>query len=467
MIVTRFAPSPTGYLHIGGLRTALYSYLWAKRNSGKFLFRIEDTDLARNSKEAADAIVEAFKWVGLAHEGEIVYQSERFDLYKSYVQKLLDAGKAYKCYMSKEDLDALREAQSARKERPHYDGRYRDFTGTPPEGVEPVIRIKAPTSGVVSFVDGVKGEVTFNASDMLDDFIIARSDGTPTYNFVVVIDDALMGVNEVIRGDDHLSNTPKQIILYEALSFDIPKFYHVPMILNPQGKKLSKRDGAVDVMDYKREGYLPEALLNFLIRLGWSHGDQEIFSFEQMQALFDPSHINKSASAYNQEKLVWLNAHYIKQASYERLIEELRFFDVDISLHVKKALLIDALRDRAKTLVEFASLVKQILEAPTCYDEKAVEKFLTADGLGVLEQYLVALKGEKSLLLASEFETFTKAFLEERGLKLKDLAQAIRIAMVGSSVSPSIFDVLEIIGYEDVVKRIETLILFQRSSGES
>lgn len=463
MIVTRFAPSPTGYLHIGGLRTALYSYLWAQRNSGKFLFRIEDTDLARNSKEAADAIVEAFKWVGLAHEGEIVYQSERFDLYKSYVKKLLDEGKAYQCYMSKEDLDALREAQMARKERPKYDGRYRDFKGTPPIGVEPVIRIKAPTSGVISFVDGVKGEVKFNASDMLDDFIIARSDGTPTYNFVVVIDDALMGVNEVIRGDDHLSNTPKQIILYEALGFDIPKFYHVPMILNPEGKKLSKRDGAVDVMDYKREGYLPEALLNFLIRLGWSHGDQEIFSFEEMQTLFDPSHINKSASAYNQEKLVWLNAHYIKQATYARLIDELRFFDVDISLHTKKELLMDALRDRAKTMVEFASLIKQIVEAPMSYDEKAVEKFLTPEGTTVLEHYCEALAHTKELINAGEFETFTKAFLEEKGLKLKDLAQSIRIAMVGSSVSPSIFEVLEIIGYVDVVQRIQKLISFKRS----
>ena len=463
MVVTRFAPSPTGYLHIGGLRTALYSYLWAKRNNGKFLFRIEDTDLARNSKEAADAIVEAFKWVGLAHEGEIVYQSERLDLYKSYVKKLLEEGKAYKCYMSKEDLDALREAQMARKERPRYDGRYRDFTGTSPEGVEPVIRIKAPMSGVVSFVDGVKGEVSFNASDMLDDFIIARSDGTPTYNFVVVIDDALMGVNEVIRGDDHLSNTPKQIILYEALGFDIPKFYHVPMILNPEGKKLSKRDGAVDVMEYKREGYLPEALLNFLIRLGWSHGDQEIFSFDEMKALFDPNDINKSASAYNQEKLLWLNAHYIKQATHDRLIEELRFFNVDISSHTKKELLIDALRDRAKTLVEFANLAKQILEAPICYDEKAVEKFLTADGLGVLEHYFEALKNVNSLSNASDFETFTKTFLEERGLKLKDLAQAIRIAMVGSSVSPSIFEVLEIIGYENVIERIQKLISYKRS----
>jgi len=466
MIVTRFAPSPTGYLHIGGLRTALYSYLWAKKNNGKFLFRIEDTDLARNSKAAADAIVEAFKWVGLAHEGEIVYQSERFELYKSYIQKLLDEGKAYKCYMSKEALDALREEQMVRKERPKYDGRYRDFTGLPPVGVEPVIRIKAPQSGVISFVDGVKGAVSFNASDMLDDFIIARGDGTPTYNFVVVIDDALMGVNEVIRGDDHLSNTPKQIILYEALGFDIPKFYHVPMILNPQGKKLSKRDGAVDVMDYKREGYLPEALLNFLIRLGWSHGDQEIFSFQEMQELFDPSHINKSASAYNQEKLVWLNAHYIKQASYERLIEELRYFDVDISLHVKKELLLDVLRDRAKTLVEFAHMIRQIVEAPQAYESKAVEKFLDNKTVELLTQYNDELKSTIPLQNALEFETFTKIFLDKNGLKLKDLAQAIRIAMVGNSVSPSIFEVLEIIGYRDVVKRIETLILFKRGMGE-
>ncbi|NCB53838.1 MAG: glutamate--tRNA ligase [Epsilonproteobacteria bacterium] len=462
MIVTRFAPSPTGYLHIGGLRTALYSYLWAKRNNGKFLLRIEDTDLARNSKEAAEAIKEAFQWVGLDFEGEIVYQSERFDLYKSYVQKLLDAGKAYKCYMSKEELDALREAQTARKERPRYDGRYRDFTGTPPKGVEPVIRIKAPTSGVISFVDGVKGEVSFNASDMLDDFIIARSDGTPTYNFVVVIDDALMGVNEVIRGDDHLSNTPKQIILYEALGFDVPKFYHVPMILNPEGKKLSKRDGAMDVMAYQKEGYLPETLLNFLIRLGWSHGDQEIFSMDEMIAFFDPSHINKSASAYNQEKLLWLNSHYIKEASYERLIEALRFFDVDLASHPKKELLIDAVRDRAKTLVEFATMIRQIVDAPKTYDEKAIEKFLDTKAVEILSEYKNTLQNAPALEKASEFETLTKNFLEERGLKLKDLAQAIRIAMVGNSVSPSIFEVLEIIGFVHVIERIEALIIYKK-----
>ncbi|MDD3324863.1 MAG: glutamate--tRNA ligase [Sulfurospirillaceae bacterium] len=466
MIVTRFAPSPTGYLHIGGLRTALYSFLWARKNSGKFLLRIEDTDLARNSKEAAEAILEAFKWTGLANDGEILYQSERFDLYKTYVKQLLDANKAYKCYMSKEELDVLRESQMANKERPRYDGRYRDFNGTPSEGVEPVIRIKAPTEGQISFKDGVKGEVVFNVKDMLDDFIIARSDGTPTYNFVVTIDDALSGITDVIRGDDHLSNTPKQIVIYQALGWKVPNFYHVPMILNPEGKKLSKRDGAVDVMDYKKEGYLAEALLNFLIRLGWSHGDQEIFSLEEMRTLFDPSNINKSASAYNAEKLLWLNTHYIKTLPSERLIEELKYFDVDISLHVKKDVLIDALRDRAKTLKEFALHVRQILDTPQNYDEKAVEKFLTPQGIEILKGYFEALVSNGAMSETSEFELFTKDFLEKKELKLKDLAQSIRIAMVGSAVSPSIFEVLSIIGYQEVVKRIENLISYLRRDYE-
>lgn len=466
MIVTRFAPSPTGYLHIGGLRTALYSFLWARRNGGKFLLRIEDTDLARNSKEAAEAIIEAFKWVGLTHDGDILYQSERFDIYKSYVQKLLDTGKAYKCYMSKEELDALRAEQMAKKERTRYDGRYRDFTGTPPLGVEPVIRIKAPLDGQISFVDGVKGEVSFNAKDMLDDFIIARSDGTPTYNFVVSIDDALMGVTEVIRGDDHLSNTPKQIVVYEALGFEVPRFHHVPMILNPEGKKLSKRDGATDVMDYKKEGYLAETLLNFLIRLGWSHGDQEIFSLQEMQAWFDPNDINKSASAYNKEKLLWLNTHYIKTLPADRLIEELKFFDVDIHLHVKKIELIDALRERAKTLKEFAIMVNQIIHAPSSYDEGAVSKFLGGEAIAILQKYLSALEQQGVMEEAETFEQFTKAFLESNGLKLKDLAQSIRIAMVGSAVSPSIFEILAIIGYEEVKQRIQKLISSKRSMRE-
>ena len=462
MVVTRFAPSPTGYLHIGGLRTALYSFLWARRNGGKFLLRIEDTDLKRNSAEAAQAIEDAFKWCGLSHDGEIVYQSQRFDLYKEYVQQLLDEGKAYKCYMSKEELDALREEQQAKKERPRYDGRYRDFDGTPPEGVEPVIRIKTPLEGTIEFNDGIKGDLCFNVKDMLDDFIIARSDGTPTYNFVVTVDDALMGVNNVIRGDDHLSNTPKQIVVYEALGFEVPKFFHVPMIHNAQGKKLSKRDGATDVMEYKSMGYLKEALLNFLIRLGWSNGDQEIFSMEEMLKLFDPNDINKSASAYNPEKLEWLNAQYIKTMPSDRLIEEMKFFDIDISEHKEKVALVDSLRERAKTLDELANSVSTIVNAPQEYDDKSVKKFMKGDALTILEEYLAGLKEAGELNSVEEFETNAKAFLEAKGLGLGKLAQPIRIAVVGSSVSPSVFDVLNIVGYKDVVLRIEKFCEFQR-----
>ncbi len=461
MVITRFAPSPTGYLHIGGLRTALYCYLWSKKNGGKFLLRIEDTDLKRNSKEAALAIEEAFRWTGLSHDEEPIYQSGRFDIYKSYVKKLLEEGKAYKCYMSKEELDELRETQRAQKIRPHYDGRYRDFTGEPPKGVEPVIRIKAPKEGEISFDDGVKDEVRFAVKDMLDDFIIARSDGTPTYNFVVAIDDALMGITDVIRGDDHLSNTPKQIVIYEALGFKIPKFYHVPMILNNQGKKLSKRDGALDVMEYKKEGYLPEALLNFLVRLGWSHSDQEIFSIEEMIEFFNPKDINKSASAYNEEKLIWINAQYIKKLPGDRLIEELKNFGLHVEAHPRKYQLIDSLRERAKTIKELATMATSIVEEPQSYDEKAYKKFIKGDALKNLEAFRQTLLANGECKNASEFEELAKRFLEENGLKLKDLAQPIRIAMVGSAVSPSVFEVLSIVGYKNVIARIEKLINYK------
>ncbi len=459
MTVTRFAPSPTGYLHIGGLRTALYSYLWAKKNKGKFLLRIEDTDLKRNSQEAAKAIEEAFRWCNFAHDGEVIYQSKRFDLYKKYVQQLLDENKAYYCYMSRDELDSMRQAQQAKKERPRYDGTYRDFTGTPPEGIEPVVRIKAPQGEErIEFTDGIKGPLSFKAADMLDDFIIARADGTPTYNFVVAIDDALMGLTHVIRGDDHLSNTPKQIVVYKALGFEIPQFYHVPMILNPQGKKLSKRDGATDVMEYKAMGYFPEALLNFLIRLGWSHGDQEIFSLEEMIALFDPKDVNASASSYNAEKLLWINAQYMKEMPSERIIKELKELGMDITYHDKKELLIDALRERAKTLVEFITMAEPILNAPTDYDEKAVKKFLNDTSLQALQSYHDSLRNADKLREPKDFESFTKAFMEANELKLKILAQPLRIAMVGSAVSPSIYDTMAIIGAEELDNRIDRLL---------
>jgi glutamyl-tRNA synthetase len=458
MTVTRFAPSPTGYLHIGGLRTALYSYLWAKKNEGKFLLRIEDTDLKRNSDEAAQKIEEAFSWCGFAHEGEVIYQSKRFELYKEYIQRLLDKDKAYYCYASKDELDEMRAAQQAKKERPRYDGRYRDFKGTPPQGVDPVVRIKAPLEGIIELDDGIKGNIKFNVVDMLDDFIIARSDGTPTYNFVVAVDDALMGLTDVIRGDDHLSNTPKQLVVYDALGFDKPKFYHVPMILNPSGKKLSKRDGATDVMEYKEMGYFPEALLNFLIRLGWSHGDKELFSLDEMLELFDPKDINSSASAYNGEKLLWINAQYMKTMPSDRIISDLKYLGFDISSNPKSKLLVDSLRERAKTLLEFIDMAKPIVNAPTSYDEKAVKKFLNDESLSVLRNYLVDLKANSSIDKPEEFESFTKDFMDKNEVKLKILAQPLRISMVGSAVSPSIYDTMAVIGYDELVKRIESLL---------
>ncbi len=467
MVVTRFAPSPTGYLHIGGLRTALYSYLWAKKNNGKFLLRIEDTDLKRNSKEAAKAIEEAFKWVGLKQDGKIVYQSTRFDIYKKYIQKLLDEDKAYYCYMSKEELDELRESQMKLKKRPKYDGRYRDFKGTPPKDISPVVRIKSPINENITFKDGIKGTISVNTNDVMDDFIIARSDGTPTYNFVVAIDDHEMGITDIIRGDDHLSNTPKQIIVYNALGWDLPKFYHVPMILNPQGKKLSKRDGAMDVMEYKKEGYLPEALLNFLVRLGWSHGDQEIFSMDEMLKLFDPTNINKSASAYNGEKLLWLNSHFIKESSYERIIKELKYFDVNLENIEKKEILIDALKERAKTLKEFAEKARLILEQPNEYNEKAVKKFLKADSKKIAEQFLDFLKNyNESLKVPADYNEMIGKFLHKFDLKLKNIAQIIRISIVGSAVSPSIYDIMCIVGKDELIKRVEKLIQFMEDNNE-
>jgi len=458
MVVTRFAPSPTGYLHIGGLRTALLSYLWARRNNGKFLLRIEDTDFSRNDEAAARAIVEAFKWVGLEHDGVIEYQSSRLKIYQEYAQKLLDEGKAYKCYMSKEELEALREEQMARKERAKYDNRYRNFTGEIPEGREAVIRIKAPLKGSITVHDGVKGDVVFNVEDILDDFIIARADGTPTYNFVVAVDDALMGVTDVIRGDDHLSNTPKQIVVYEALGFAVPKFFHVPMIHNSEGKKLSKRDGATDVMAYKTLGYTPEALLNFLVRLGWSHGDQEIFSMAEMLELFDPSDINRSASVYNVDKLDWLNSHYIKNTPNDKLCELLEFHGVMLISHDKREILLDAVKERSKTLAEMAALVSEILVVPAEYDEGALKKGYKEESRAILEAFAAALKEAKNLHLPSDYHHVMEEVVAKLEIGFGKIGQPLRIALMGKLSGPGLDSVMAIIGVEETLKRIEALI---------
>lgn len=456
MVITRFAPSPTGFLHIGGLRTALFNWLWARKNGGKFILRIEDTDLNRNSTKAMRAILDSFKWVGLDFDGEVVYQSKRFDIYKRYIQKLLDENKAYYCYMSKEELDTLRQEQIKKGQRPRYDGRYRDFNGTAPEGIKPVVRIKAPLEGEIVFEDGIKGTMIIKA-DEVDDFIIARSDGTPTYNFVVAIDDALMGITDVIRGDDHLYNTPKQIIVYEALGFKVPNFYHVPMILNEEGKKLSKRDGAMDVMEYKKLGYLPEALLNFLVRLGWSYKDQEIFTIEEMKKLFDPKDINRSASSYNLSKLDWLNSHYIKNSSNERLIELLKEFNIFLESHDKKEILIDTLKERAKTIKEMADLAKEILQEPKEYDQKAIKKALKGDWREILELFLVKLE-KSSPHLPVDYHKIIKEVIEEKGIGFGKIGQPLRVALLGKLFGPGLDEIMAIIGKEESIKRVKRLL---------
>jgi len=458
MTVTRFAPSPTGYLHIGGLRTALFSYLWAKKNGGKFVLRIEDTDKARNSEEATQAILKAFKWLGLEHDGEITYQSRRDDIYAKYIKQLLDEGKAYKCYMSKDELTELRETQMANKERTKYNGKYRDFEGTPPEGVEPVIRIKAPLTGEILIKDGVKGDVSFQAEDILDDFVIARADGAPTYNFVVAIDDSLMGINEVIRGDDHLSNTPKQIVVYEALGFDIPKFYHVPMIHNSAGKKLSKRDGATDVMAYKEMGYTPQALLNFLVRLGWSYGDQEIFSMDEMKNLFNPKDINKSASIYNTEKLDWLNSHYIKNTSNDELAQLLTEYDLVLTSHDKREILLDELKERAKTLKELAELTKEILTTPMSYDEKAVKKAFKEGSTSVLNNFKDKLIAKDELHLPTDYHHIMQEVVNEMEIGFGKIGQPLRVALLGKMTGPGLDSVMAILGKDETILRISNAI---------
>jgi len=456
MTVTRFAPSPTGYLHIGGLRTALFSWLTAQHAKGEFLLRIEDTDMARNSEEAKDAILKAFDWVGMHQDGDVVYQSKRFELYKEYVSQLLSEGKAYKCYMSKEELAKLREEQMAKKERTRYDGRYRDFTGTPPEGIEPVIRIKAPKEGMITFEDGIKGTIKIAASEV-DDFVIARADGAPTYNFVVAIDDALMGCTEVIRGDDHLYNTPKQIVVYNALGLKLPNFYHVAMINNEQGKKLSKRDGATDVMDYKTMGYLPEALLNFLVRLGWSHGDQEIFSLEEMITLFDPNDINKSSSNYNLDKLLWLNAHYIKEASDEKLIALLKDFGVDLEGNKNASALLTATKERGKTLVELAEQIKLITNAPTSYDEKSAKKAFKGEAKEILGAFADMLS-LNTPTTKEAFHSVMEKIVEEKEIGFGKIGMPLRVSLLGSMTGSGLDEIMAILGVNETISRIEAAI---------
>src|SRR5579859_3083453 len=378
---TRFAPSPTGFLHIGGLRTALFCWLYARRHSGTFVLRIEDTDLERSTNEAIQQILDGLEWAGLDHDEGPFYQTKRFDRYKEVIDVLLAQGSAYRCYCTKEELEQLRAEQTARGEKPRYDGRWRDRSDARP-GIPPVIRFKNPLEGQVVVDDVVHGPVVFQNSEM-DDLVIARSDGSPTYNFCVVVDDMDMGITHVIRGDDHLNNTPRQMNMLLALGATPPVYAHLPMILGADGAKLSKRHGAVSVLEYRDAGFLPEALLNYLIRLGWSHGDQEYFTLEEMVRLFDIVDVNKSAAAFNFEKLAWLNQQHMMRAPPARLVPVLRWhleqMGIEAADGTQLEQIVVAQRERAKTLREMAVNSAFFFRAPDAYDEKAVRKHIGAE----------------------------------------------------------------------------------------
>ncbi len=452
---TRFAPSPTGYLHIGGVRTALYNWLFAKREGGQFILRIEDTDTERSTQESIDAILEGMQWLGLNYDEGPFYQTQRFDRYKELIQQLLDEGKAYRCYCSKERLEQVREAQKVNKEKPRYDGCCRELKKHPKD--EPfVIRFKNPQTGAVIFEDLVRSKVTVNNKE-LDDLIIARTDGTPTYNFVVVVDDIDMKITHVIRGDDHLNNTPRQINILQALGAPLPIYAHLPMILGADGKRLSKRHGAVSVMQYRQDGFLPHALLNYLVRLGWSYGDQEVFSAEQMIKLFDVHSLNKSGAVFDNEKLLWLNQHYIKHDPAETLLPELQWQFQQAGIEVKAQppleKVLAAQRERCKTLKEMMEKSKIFYQDKVVYDEEALAKHLNNDSLVVLEYLQSGFKPLKPWDREGIAEIIDEA-AEELELKKGQVAQPLRVAMTGNTISPSIDVTLELLGKERVMNQL-------------
>lgn len=454
---TRFAPSPTGFLHIGGARTALFSWAYARRHGGKFILRIEDTDVARSTPEAVQAILDGMQWLGLSHDEGPFYQMQRMERYRQVIGEMLASGAAYHCYMSKEELDVLRAEQEARKEKPRYDGRWRPEPGKilpPPPDAAPVVRFRNPQQGVVAWDDQVKGRIEF-ANSELDDFIIARADGTPTYNFCVVVDDRDMDITHVIRGDDHVNNTPRQINLLQALGAPVPQYAHLSMILGDDGQKLSKRHGAVSVMQYDDDGYLPEAVLNYLARLGWSHGDEEVFDMDQFVKWFDLDHITASAAQFNTEKLNWLNAHYLKLAAPQRLAAEatrrLARQGVSVAGGPDVASVAALYRDRAGNLNQLADAIHPFFVPPQPTPEMSAQHFTGAAlaGLAALHERFAACTWQ-----AGELGQAVKQTAAESGLKMAQLAIPLRVALLGLPQSPSIDAVLEVLGRERVLERL-------------
>ena len=458
---TRFAPSPTGYLHIGSIRTALYCWLYAKHTGGKFILRIEDTDQERSTKEAVEVIFAGLTWLGLTWDATPVFQTDRFARYKEVAEELLANGKAYRCRCSKERLDTLRQALIEKKQKAKYDGHCRDLN-LPDDTTPFVLRFKNPLDGVVTFHDCIKGKIV-TANSELDDLIIVRSDGFPTYNFTVVVDDWDMGITSVIRGDDHIANTPKQLNLLAALGAVPPTYAHIPMILAGDGKRLSKRHGAASVLQYREQGFLPQALLNYLVRLGWSHQDQEIFSLVEMIDYFDLNKIQKSAAAFNLDKLLWLNQHYIKEASFATLapllLEQLAKINIHTESNQKLELLIEAQKDRCKTLQEMAEKSKYFYLDKLELDLEAVKQHLQPENKIMLAMLMQDLeKVEAACWDRGNIHAVLQNFAVKQELKLGKIAQPLRVAVTGSTVSPSIDLSLELIGKEQVIKRIADAI---------
>jgi len=468
-VVTRFAPSPTGYLHIGGARTALFSYLYAKRFGGKFLLRIEDTDRERSTQAAVDAIFEGMAWLGLKSDFAEIYQTQRFDRYAEVVQQMLAAGTAYHCYASKEELDAMRAEQMARKEKPRYDGRWRPEAGktlqAPPAGVQPVVRFRNPVDGQVVINDLIKGQIVFDNKE-LDDLIIARADGVPTYNFCVVVDDMDMGITHVIRGDDHVNNTPRQINILKALGVTPPAYAHVSMILGADGAKLSKRHGALSVTEYRAMGFMPEALLNYLVRLGWSHGDQELFTREEMIQKFDFDHVSASPARFDMEKAYWVNHQYLKITDPAVVAPEfdwhLRKLGVDPANGPALAAVIEQQRERCRTLVEMAEKSKFFYAELDGYNDKDAAKHLTAEGAALLGELAEALAALPEWT-APALHAAVNGFAEGRALSLGKVAQPIRVAVVGMAISPPIDQTLFLLGRDRTLARLKAAVAYVQS----
>ena len=459
-IITRFPPSPTGYLHIGGARTALFNWLYARKKKGKFILRIEDTDAARSTKESVDAILESLEWLGIDWDEGPYFQTQRYDIYNEYIEKLIESGAAYYCSCTPEEVDAMREEAKANGQKPMYNGRCRKKNLK--KGDHTVVRLKTPDSGVTIVQDIVKGATSFQNSEM-DDFIIQRSDGSAMYNLAVVIDDLTMGINTIIRGDDHLINTPKQMLIYQALGADMPVFGHVPMVLGADKSRLSKRHGAMSVGEYKKLGFLPDAMINYLVRLGWSHGDQEFFERDDLIEKFDLEHLGRSASMFDTNKLTALNAKHIQSKSPAIIADHLLFHLKDLGIDAKNDAftqgVIETLQPRSKTLVEMAQGAVFYYQDEVQFNEKAAKKFLKPDTLDILQKSADYIKGLEAYTQDS-LENVFKQIMEETDLKFGKIAQPLRVAITGTTVSPGIFEMLLALGREKTVQRIETAILF-------